>query len=122
MVFASVGAVFAIECRVVVAVFDAAVFVAQVEAVALAVAKHAAVGADACFHPAVVAVLPIAVLPYVPEVVGVDVALGVIGTDARAGGNRAVDEYRAGGHAGGAAEEMAAYVALVVAEEAFAAV
>lgn len=122
MVFASVGAVFAVECRVVVAVFDGAVFFAQVEAVALAVAEHVAVGADACFHPAVVAVLLIAVLPYVPEVVGVNVALGVVGADARAGGNRAVDEYRAGGHAGGAAEEMAAYVALVVAEEAFAAV
>lgn len=65
-----------------VAVEQASVADAQVHAVALAVAPVVAVGTRAGLHPGAVAVRGKAVLPHVPEVVLIDVALAVVGADA----------------------------------------
>ena len=62
-----------------------AFLVAQMEAVALAVAEHLTVGARAFFHPRTVAELLETGAPDSPEIVVVDVALRIVGTDARTG-------------------------------------
>ena len=58
--------------------------VAQVHAVAPAIAEIVARGTFACAHPFAVAVGKEAVFPYVHELVLIDVALVIIGADAGA--------------------------------------
>ena len=59
------------------------VTVTQVHAVALAVAEDVTLGTDTLTHPLAVAVLLIAILPHIPEIIFVDVALVVVCTNAR---------------------------------------
>lgn len=61
-------------------------------------------------------------LPHIHEVVAVDVALVVVGTDAGAGGYRAVRQNGGDTDAGVAGIEAIAHLALVTAKEAFTAV
>lgn len=105
-----------------VAKHQLALFVAQVHAVALAVAKEGAVGTQAFLHPRAVAERTVAVVPHVHEVVAIDVSLMKITPDAGAGRQRAV--YQDGSHAepGVARVEMVAHPSLVAAEESLAAV
>ena len=72
--------------------------------------------------PAAVAHHLVAVLPYIPQVVLVDVALDVISTQARAGRNAAVTKHGRNVHASAAEERVVAGVFLVAPEEPFAAV
>ena len=67
-----------------------AVAVAEVEAVAEAIAPHLAVGTLPGLHPFPVAIDLELVLPHVPKAVLVDVALMVVGTDAEAARDGAV--------------------------------
>lgn len=76
-----------------VAVHDVAVGVAQVHAVALAVTPERAVGTNAGLHPAPVAILPETVLPYFPGIIGIDISLAVIGTDARTSAYTSVKQH-----------------------------
>ena len=69
------------------------VTVAEVHAVALAIAPHLAMLTLVGLHPFPVAVNLEFVLPNVPETVLVDIALMVIAADAEATRNRAVGQY-----------------------------
>ena len=60
-----------------------AVFVAQVHAVAPAIAEELALAAIALAHPFAVAIRGEAVGPHLPEIVAVYVALLIVGADAR---------------------------------------
>lgn len=92
------------------------------ETVAFAVSEHPAVGAYAGFHPLPVAELLVAVFPYIPEIVGVYVALSVVGAYAGTCAYASVDENGTYGDARVAAVEIAPDLAFVVSEETFAAV
>lgn len=92
-----------------------AVAVAQVHAIALTVAEVLAVGTLAATHPFTVAVGGIAVLPDIHEVVLVDVALMVVGTDAGTGGNGAVGHHGTNGDTGLTGEQPVAHLTLVIA-------
>ena len=63
---------------------EAAVRIAEVHAIAFAVAPECAVGALSGLHPLVVTVWLEFTLPHFPEVIFVDVALSVVGANARA--------------------------------------
>lgn len=76
-----------------VAVNDVAVGVAQVHAVALAVTPERAVGTNAGLHPAAVTVLLETVLPHIPEIIGIDISLPIVCTDARASAYTAVEQH-----------------------------
>lgn len=99
-----------------------AVFVAQMHAVASAIAEKFALGAITLAHPFAVAIRGEAVGPYFPEIVAVYVALLIVGADARTCRNRAIDKHRSDRHAGTACVEMVADIALVIAEKTLAAV
>ena len=106
----------------VVAEEQLAVVVVEVHAAALAVAPHLAAGAGVFVRPLAVAVRLEAVLPHLPEVVAVDVALVEIAAYACAARYGAVGEY--GGHlyACAAEEVVVAHAPLVVAHKTLAAV
>lgn len=89
--------------------------VAQVEAVAVAVAEETARGAVVGAFPFIGAVGLVAVLPDIPELVLVDVALMVAGTDASTGGNGAVGHDRAHGDSSLTEEGEVAHLAFIVA-------
>ena len=99
-----------------------AVAVAQVEAVALAIAPHLALGALVFLHPLAVAIHLVLVLPDVPEAVLVDVALMVVAADAEASRDGAVGQDGGDVDAGAARVEVVAYLALVGPQKAVAAV
>ena len=101
---------------------EVTVAVVQVHTVALAVAEEGTVGTHTFFHPATIAEGLEAVLPHVHEVVAVDIALMVVGTDAGAGGYRAVRQNGGDTDAGVAGVEAIAHLALVATEEALATV
>ena len=101
---------------------EVTVAVVQVHTVALAVAEKGTVGTHTFFHPATIAEGLEAVLPHVHEVVAVDVALVVVGTDAGAGGDRAVRQNGGDTDAGIAGVEAIAHLALVATEKALATV
>ncbi len=96
--------------------------VTEVQAGAFAVAPVLAFFAVADFGPVAVAHHLVAVLPHVPEVVLVDVALDVVATQARTCRDAAVAKHGTDVHAGTAEERVVAGVLLVTAEESFAAV
>lgn len=60
------------------AVHEVAIGVSQVHAVTFAVSPEGAVGTYAASHPLPVAIDFVAVLPYVPQVILIDVALCVV--------------------------------------------
>ena len=99
-----------------------AVGVPQVHAVAFAVFPDIAGGAFVFMHPGAVPEELEAGVPDLHEIIRVDIALMVICPDAGAGGDAAVGEYGTDRDAGRADVEMAAYVALVIAQEPFAAI
>ena len=101
---------------------EVTVAVMQVHAVTLAIAEKGTVGTHTFFHPATISEGLEAVLPHVHEVVAVDVALVVVGTDAGAGGYRAVRQNGGDTDAGVAGVEAIAHLALVATEEALATV
>ena len=101
---------------------ELSVAVAEMHASAAAVAEETAVGALALLHPRTVAEGTEALLPDVHEMVGVDVALMVVGADAGAGRDGAVGQHGGDADACLAEEERVAHVALVVAQKPFAAV
>lgn len=101
---------------------QATVAVVQVHAVALTVAEEGTVSTEPSLHPAAVAEGLETMLPYVHEIVAVNVALVVIGTDAGAGGYRAVRQNGGDTDAGVAGVEAIAHLALVATEEALATV
>ena len=70
-----------------------AIIVVEMQPIALAVAVHLTVGALALLGPLAVAIGFKAVLPHLPEVVLVDVALMQIATDAGASRNGTVVQY-----------------------------
>lgn len=87
--------------------------VAQVHAVAPAVAEILTRGAFAGAHPRPVAVRKEATLPHVNEIIGVNIALMIIGPYARARRYRAVNKHGTYRHAGLAEEQMVAHVAFI---------
>ena len=96
--------------------------VSEVQAGAFAVAPVLAFFAVTNLGPAAVAHDLVTLLPHVPEVVFVDVALDVVATQARACRDAAVAKHGTDVHAGSAEERVVASVLLVTAEESFAAV
>ena len=75
-----------------VALYEVAVIVVEMHAVAFAVAEHLAVGTVAFACPVAVSVHLEAVFPYVPDVVLVDVALIETAANRGAGRDAAIDE------------------------------
>lgn len=67
--------------------------IAQMHAVALAVAPEFAIGTCACLHPATVAIFFKAVLPHIPEIIFVDVALPEVGAYAWTSANPSVEQH-----------------------------
>ena len=92
------------------------------EAGAFAVAPVFARLAVTDFCPAAITHDLVAVLPYFPKVIFVDVALDVVAAEARASGNASVAKHRRDVHAGTAEERVIAGILFVTAEEAFAAI
>ena len=99
-----------------------AVGVAEVHAVAFAVFPDFTGGALVFMHPGAVPEGLEACVPDFHEVILVDVSLMIIGSDTGAGGDAAVGKDGTNGDAGGADVEVAAHIALVIAQEPFAAV
>lgn len=97
-----------------VAEFQRTIALAQMHTIAVAVAEELAVGAIAGLHPAAVAVDLETVCPHVVEIVVVYIALIIVGSDAGARADGAVDKHRRYIYAGVALEEVVAHVALVV--------
>ena len=97
-------------------------FVAQMHPVAAAIFEYAAIPARTVPHPFAVAVWCETVVPYVHEIVSVNVALVVAGPNARASRDGAVYPDAGDGYAGAAVVERVAYIAFVPAEKAFASV
>ena len=97
-------------------------FVPKVQAGAFAVAPVLAGLAVADFSPAAVAHHLVAVLPYVPEIVLVDVPLDVVPTQARASRNAPVAKHGTDVHTGPTEERVIAGFLLVAPEKPFAAV
>ena len=98
------------------------IFVIEVEAGALAVAPHLAVFTLALPGPASIAHHLETVLPDVPEVVAVDVALVHVAADGGTAADGTVATYRGHLHAATAVEEIIADALLVRAEKPFASV
>ena len=96
--------------------------VSEVQAGAFAVAPVFALFAVTNFGPAAVAHDLVAVLPHVPNVVLVDVALDVVAAQARASRDASVAKHGRDVYAGAAEERVIASVFLITAEESFAAV
>ena len=100
-----------------------AFFAAEVHASTLAVAEEFAVVARCKFaHPLAVAVWLEAVLPHIPEIVVVDIALVVLATHTGASRNTAVNQDGCDTHACGAMEEVVAYLQLIIGHKALAGV
>ena len=99
-----------------------AVGVAEVHAVAFAVFPDFAGGALVFMHPRAVPEGLEACVPDFHEVILVDIALMVIGPDAGAGGDAAVGKDGAYCDACRTDIEMAAHIAFIIAQEAFAAI
>ena len=97
--------------------FQLTFIIAQMKAVAMAVAEEAARGAVAGAFPFVGAVGLVAVLPYIPELVFVDVALMVAGADAGTGSDSAVGHDGTYGDASLTEEGKVAHLTFVVAHE-----
>ena len=68
----------------VVANQELAIIIAEVHAVAFAVAEHFAIGTFVFLHPITMAVFLETIVPNVPETILVDVALMVVGANAGA--------------------------------------
>ena len=96
---------------------EAAFIVAQMKTVTVAVTEETTFGTVASALPLVGAVGLVAVLPDIPKLVLVDVALMVAGTDAGTGGNGSVGHDRPYGDACLTEEGEVAHFAFVVAHE-----
>ena len=96
--------------------------IAQVESVALAIAPHLTVGALISLHPFTVAINTELVLPNIPEALLIDVALVIVAADAEAARDGAVGKHRGDVDASTARIIVVAHVALILAEEAVAAI
>ena len=97
-----------------------AVRVTEVHSVALAPFPVLAVGAVVFPHPIPVTVGLEAMLPDIHKIILVDVALVIVRTDARAGGDRTVNQHGTDSNTGLAGIEMIPHITLIRAEEAFA--
>ena len=91
-------------------------------AVALTVAEILAVGTLARTHPFALTIGRITVLPNLHEVVFVDIALMVVGSDAGTGSNRTIGHHRTHRYTCLTSEQPTTHIAFVVAKEALAAV
>ncbi len=69
------------------------ILITQVHAVSLAIAEILAVCTFTSLHPGAVTIWLVTVLPYINEVILVDVALSQIAADACAGGDGSVNHY-----------------------------
>ena len=98
------------------------VVVIEVQAAAFAVAVHLAVGTLSLAGPGAVAELLEALLPNLPDVVAVDIALREIAADTGAARDIAIAQHRHHLHAGATVEELVAHLPLIVAQEALAGV
>ena len=96
---------------------QATVTVAKMHTIAPTITEILAVGTFVLAHPFAVAVGLEAIFPNFHEIVLIDVALMIVGTDAGAGGDAAINEHRPYAHTGLTGEEMVAHIALVVAQE-----
>ena len=100
-----------------------AIFAAEVHASTFAVAEEFAVVARCEFtHPLAVAVGLKAILPYLPKVIVVDIALVVLATHTCASRYAAVDEDRRYTHARSAMEEVVAHFQFIIWHKALAGV
>lgn len=108
--------------QIVLAYLQFAVAVAKMHSITLTITPHLTIGALVGLHPFSVAVNLELVLPNVPEAVAVDVALMVVAAYAEAARDRAIGQHRGDVDARAARVIMVAHFALVLAEEAVAAV
>ena len=100
--------------------YQFAVVAAKVHSSAHAVTEPLAFSALIPMHPTSVPVLLETVLPYVYEIILVDIALMIVAPDAAACGNGTVYEYRSNAQAGIALIEMVSDLTLVASKEALA--
>ena len=98
------------------------VAVAQMHTVTLTVTEIAARGTIVLLHPLTVAILLVTALPYIHEVILIDIALIVVGSDAGTGSDGTVGHHGAHADTRLTGEETVTHLALVVAEESFAAI
>ena len=100
-----------------------AISVTKMHSVSTAISPVSARCAFSGFHPAVVTVDAIAVVPNIHEIIAlVDIALAVIGPYAGAGGNGAVGHHGADCYAGTAKEKPVTDIPFKIAKEAFTAI
>lgn len=94
---------------------EGTVFAAEVHATTFAVAEQTAVAARRePTHPCAIAIGHETMLPHVPKVIVVDIALIVLATNAGACRYAAVDEDRCDADTCRAVEEMIAHIAFVI--------
>lgn len=98
-------------------VHEIAVGIAQVHAVTFAKAPKRTVGTFATFHPVTVAVLAEAVLPHIPEIILVNIALPVVGADTRTCTDAAVKQYRGNAYACLTVEEIIPHFSFISCKE-----
>ena len=96
------------------------VIVVEVHTIALAVLPHLAVGALALLRPRAVAELLEAVLPHIPEVIPIDIALREVGAYRGAARNIAIHTDRGDANAGVALKGVGTNTHLVARNKAFA--
>ena len=96
--------------------------VAEVHAIALAIAPHLAMLTLVGLHPFPVAVDLKFILPNVPEIVLVDIALMIIAADTETARNRAISQYGSHIDARTARIIVVAHLAFILAKEAVAAI
>lgn len=101
---------------------ETALAIAQVHAVAPAEPPIATVLAVVLAHPVALAIGQITVLPYVHEVVVIDIALMIVGTDAGTGGDGAVGHHGAYRHTCLTVEKHIANLTFVTTQETLAAI
>ena len=87
-------------------------------AVALAIAEERAVGTFARAHPLAVAIWSKAAIPYLPEVICVDISLAIVCADACACRDCSVSEHRAHSNARLTSKEVVSHIALIRTQEA----
>lgn len=104
------------------AIEQIAVVVVEVHAAAETIAEHLAIGTRPPPSPLPIAERLEAILPHVPELILVDIALVEVGANRRTPGDRPVDADRRDRDPGGALVEMIADVGLVTTQETLASV
>lgn len=102
------------------AMHNVAVGITQVQPITFAVSPEGAVGTYAASHPLPVAVDTVAVLPYVPQVILVDISLCVVCPYARTRPDTPVKQHRRDTDSSLTFKEIVSHLTFIASHESFA--